>query len=131
MSKKQRRKGYSFEKGDDEILPVKAFKWHAETDDAISNARSGDKAATVIPKTERFLSVMSGQMVSPHDGSLERGFPAASPPSRRFGSGLMSHSTSTSTVKWVGDGENGIDEKVVGGTDGMEGGHKRETHDTC
>ncbi|KAK4156312.1 hypothetical protein C8A00DRAFT_30807 [Chaetomidium leptoderma] len=95
QDKKQRRRRYSFEKGDDEILPMTPLTLAPEFP-------AGEEMTAQL-EIGRFLTVTSGFGISLHGGGGDTD-PTATPTSD-FDSGSVKHSSSTNTVKWVGNGD--------------------------
>jgi hypothetical protein len=111
LDKKERRRCYSFDKGDDEILSVTSPTFPNQGIYGPPMSPAGEDVPTRA-ETNEFLAVMSGLgMVAPNG---EGGVPAATP-SSSLDSGSVRHSSSTNTVRWVGeDGGDGAD--VPGGS---------------
>lgn len=99
QDKKQRRRRYSFEKGDDEILPMNPLTLASEFF-AHSKSPAREKMAAQLGMG-RFLTVTSefGNSLNGRDTD-----PTATPTSD-FDSDSVKHSSSTNTVKWVGNCE--------------------------
>jgi hypothetical protein len=113
LSNKERRRCYSFEKGD-EVLTVTSPTFAPEV-----HTRRGAEA-TAQREASRFTMTEEGLVYTPVTGEYSE--PTATPwPD--VGSGPMRHSTSTDTVRWVGKGD--------GNGDGDSGSaEERETQGT-
>ncbi|KAK4242506.1 hypothetical protein C8A03DRAFT_11288 [Achaetomium macrosporum] len=104
-SHQQRRRGYSFEKGDDEVLPVSPT-WMPKAHTQLKPPASEGCAAR--RETDRFLAVMAGRGCAPRSSSgMNR--PAATP-SSDVSSGSITSSASTGTVKWAGSDKVDVNE---------------------
>ncbi|AEO62540.1 uncharacterized protein THITE_2106835 [Thermothielavioides terrestris NRRL 8126] len=109
-SRKQHRRGYSFEKGDDEVLSVAPSPtWEPES--YITGAKSPSEEGT--GEADQYQAVMPGsaQGAVTQQSTTDMSTTAASFTSP--GSGSVTHSTSTGTIKWVGNGNE--DGNVDGG----------------
>lgn len=97
-NKKERRRCYSFDKGGDEVLSVTSPLFSPGVDTPPLEPSMEGKVPTQA-ETNRLFSALSGlrSMVVDSEGSA----PAA-PPSDSSSSSI-SHSTSTNTVRWVGE----------------------------
>ncbi|KAK4103826.1 hypothetical protein N658DRAFT_556878 [Parathielavia hyrcaniae] len=98
LDKKQRRRCYSFEKGDDEVLSVTSPTWLPEV---FSPPQSpvGDAAAAQA-EGNQFLSVAPEE-----SAALRAGLGILSTAMSGPGCVSIKHSTSANTVKWVGEGD--------------------------
>jgi hypothetical protein len=95
LDKKQRKRCYSFEKGDDEVLSVTSPTWPPGMFSPPQSPVEEEAAAQA--GGSGLLSVLSGQadgLWKGADGGPRQGPEGAT----------IKHSTSTNTVKWVGDG---------------------------
>lgn len=103
--KKERRRCYSFDKGGDEVLSVTSPLFPSEVDSPLEP--SADNKAPTQAEPNRLFSVLGLQGVVPDS---ETALPSDS------SSSSISHSTSTNTVKWVGENDGGGDGTAEGGS---------------
>ncbi|KAH6636850.1 hypothetical protein F5144DRAFT_601567 [Chaetomium tenue] len=107
--KKERHRCYSFDKGGDEVLSVTSPLFPSEVDSPLEP--STNKIAPTPAETNRLFSVLGLRNAVPDS---EGGVPAA--PTSDSSSSSISHSTSTNTVKWVGEDDGGGDGTADGGS---------------
>lgn len=113
LSSKERRRCYSFEKGD-EILSVTSPTFPAEVHAQLRSPAAGGEA-----EGSRFRDMIRGLADVPATDEYRE--PTATP-SPDADSGSVRHSTSTDTVRWVGKGEgNGDSGSGSPGERGMDG----------
>jgi hypothetical protein len=100
-SRKQHRRGYSFEKGDDEVLSVAPSPtW--EPGSYITGAKSPCEEGTGETDWDQAVMPGSAQAAAIQRSTTDMSTTAASFTSPASGS--VTHSTSTGTIKWVGNG---------------------------
>ncbi|KAK4127913.1 hypothetical protein N657DRAFT_678441 [Parathielavia appendiculata] len=101
LDKKQRRRCYSFEKGDDEVLSVTSPTWPPEVfsppQSPVEEEAAVEEAAVQV-EGNRFLSVVPGE-----SDALWAGSNIVSTGMSDVDCVSIKHSTSTNTVKWVGE----------------------------
>lgn len=111
LSNKNRKRCYSFEKGDEVLTvtsPTLAPEIYAQSGSPVEDRN------TTQSETNGFLAAISGLLDLP---VKDDNFPSTGTPFPRRGSGSISHSSSANTVKWLGDTDGGGD----GDGDGVSG----------